>query len=301
MTVNYPEEILIEKGWMAYTNCEINNSGDSDLHNMIISVEGPYNWFEFQKNTTDIIPVNNTIEFTTKIYVPPETSIGSYNFSLKLKSNEMNAEKNFSVRVFETRDDLLLYQVNSLRGDLSDLEKEARSIENNGKNMTFAKGILDQISTKLDSAEEHITGKMYDNVTEDVRDAEKLFIEARFELSNSSRPSEILGIQLSPTILLIIAAIIIVLSIGVLTYLVRKNKIKNKVRTPNLKVKELVVDNQKIKELEQEIQKVKESQTMIEGEYRDNIISKESYDELKTKYQQKLMELESEIKKLRGY
>ena len=89
MVVSYPKEILIEKGWMAYSNFLVNNSGDSDIHNLVISIEDPYNWFEFRENRTDIIAVNNATSFIAKIDVPAETLVGSYNFSLKLKSDEL--------------------------------------------------------------------------------------------------------------------------------------------------------------------------------------------------------------------
>lgn len=304
VTVDYPEEILIEKGWMGYADCIVNNTGDIDIHNVVVSVEGSYNWLEFQKSTADIITVSNATEFITKIYVPNETSIGSYNFSLELKSDEISIEKDFTVIVFETRDDLLLYQVRNLRSNLNDLKIEAGEVETTGKNVTFIRDILNQIKAKLDLSEEQITEKMYNNVTENIREAEKLFIMAEFELSNPSRSEEtkpFLDINLSSNELLIFSSVGIILSLVALTYLVRKIKIQNKVRVPNLKVKELVVDNQKLKDLEQEIEKIRESQRMIEGEYRDNIISKESYDELRSKYQEKLLGLETEIKKVRGY
>lgn len=303
MTITYPEEILIERGWMEYANLIVNNSGDNDLHNLTVSAEGYYNWFEFQKNTTPVIIVNNETEFITKIYVPVDISVGSYNFSLKLTSNEISTRKNFVIRVFETEDDLLLYQINSLRNDLSGLEGQAKKTEDAGNDMTFAKDALSQIKTKLDLAEEQITNKMYNNATENIRDIEKLFIEAKFDISNPHKSGETLGsINVSAKdVVFYSSGIGIILLIATLIYLVKRVKIQNKIRIPNLKVKEVVVDDKRIKEMEQEIEKTKESQVIIENEFKENMISKGSYDELKMKYQQKVLELESEIKKLRGY
>jgi hypothetical protein len=93
----------------------------------------------------------------------------------------------------------------------------------------------------------------------------------------------------------------IIVLLTALIYLVRKIKIENKVRLPNLRLKELIVENSRLKVLEQEIEKIKESQNIIEEESKESMISKESYDELKVKYQEKLLELESERKKVRGY
>lgn len=300
ITIDYPEEILIEKGWMGYANCIVNNSGDVDLHNIVVSVEGSQNWFEFQKSTAPIIPAGNSTEFMNKIYVPNDTQADTYSFLLKVGSDEASATKNFKIIVFETRDDLLSYQVNKFRSELSDLEDQIKNIETSGRDVSFAKNLSSQIKTNLDLADEQIASKLYSNVTQNINNIEKLFIEANFDLSNPS-DVEVANASLSSNYLILFVVLGVVLLAIPLTFLVRKTKISNRVRIPNLKIKELVVDNKKIKELEQEIQRTKESQSMIDGEYKDNVISKESYDELRLKYQQKLTELEGEIKKLRGY
>lgn len=302
MIVDYPEEILIESGWMGYANCIINNSGDADLHNVVISIGGSPNWFEFQKNTTDVISPNSTTEFIAKIYVPSEYSIGDYNFALEIKSYEVNFSKDFVVKVFGSRDNLLLYQIKNLRNNLSTLEEQTNKIGSTGKDVTFVRGIIDQIGSELNLTEGYVADKLYSNATESIKNAENLFIKANFELSNPSKIEEkpFLNSISSNDIMLFSLSGIALLAIA-LVFFAGKLKLNNRVRIPNLKVKEVVVDNKKINELEQEIGKIKESQGMIEGEYKDNVISKDSYDELKSRYQQKLAQLESDIKKLRGY
>ena len=298
-----PEEILIERGWTKYVSFLLNNNGDADVHNVNISIEGYYNWLELQKNTINSIASNNYTELVTKVNVPSNTETGSYNFSLEIKTDEMSAEKNITVRVFEDTDALLLYQINGLRDDLSTLETQAQSMESSGTNMAGVKNILRQIRNSLDYAEANVTVKMYGNVTGNILSAQKLFIEAEYDLANPPKPAEtgLLNFDLFPIELIALSSVIIASLLAIIIFLVRKNKISNRVRIPNLKLKEAIVENGKMKDLERDIEKTRESQRMIEEEYRNNIISKESYDELRLKYQQRLSELENEIKKARGY
>ncbi len=305
MIVEYPEEILIERGWTKYISISVNNTGESDLYNINVFIEGNFrDWFEFQNNEALVIQINERIEFVSKISVPYDTQIGSYKFSLNINSDEINYKTDFTVRIFETREDLLLYRIQSLKNDLNELEKEADKVEAGGLNLTAAKEIFQEISTELNLAEEQIYNKMYTQVTESIRDIERLFIKARFEVTNPPKieVEEIKEISLSnkDTLLFLSGIGIVILSTS-LIYLVRKVRKENKVRLPNLRLKELIIESRRLKELEQEIEKVKESQKIIEEEYRGEMISKESYKELRLKYQERLLELEVEKRKIRGY
>jgi len=305
MIVEYPEEILIERGWTKYISISVNNSGESDLYNVKVFIEDSFpDWFEFQNSEALVIQISEKIEFVSKISVPYDTPIGSYEFSLNINSNEINYKTDFTVRVFGTREDLLLYRIQSLNNDLNKLENEADKIEAGGLDLTAAREIFQEISSEINLAEEQVYNKMYTEVTESIRDIERLFIKARFEVTNPSKIEieEIKEISLSnKDILLFLSGIgIVILSVS-LIYLVRKVRKENKVRLPNLRLRELIIESKRLKELEKEIEKVRESQKIIEDEYREEMISKESYEELRLKYQERLLELEGEKRKIRGY
>lgn len=306
VTIYCPEEILIEKGWTNFISFSVNNSGDVALKNASATIDGAFSkWFELQSNKIDALEVNKETDLIAKVSIPSEIVIGNYNFSFSVKSSDASGKKDFTVRVFESRDDLLLYQIQNLKNNLSELEKEADKIESTGKNLTSARGILYQINSELNSAKDQINNKQYTQVTETIRDVGKLFIEASFDISNPPGPIETKGDEnlnvSSKDIFFISLGIGIVVLLTALIYLLRKIKIENKVRLPNLRLKELIVENKRLKEVEKEIEKTKEAQSIIEEESKENMISKESYDELKVKYQEKLLELEGERRKVRGY
>jgi len=305
MIVEYPEEILIERGWTKYVSFSVNNSGESDLYNVVVFIKGKtLEWFEFQNNESDVISVGEKIDFVSKISVPFDTPIENYRFSLNINSDEISYETDLTVRVFGTREDLLLHRVQSLRSDLRKLESEASKIESGGVNLTSAISIFQEIRSELNSVEEQIYNKMYTEATESFREIEKLFIKARFEIENPSKieVEEIKEISITvEDLMLFFSGVGIILLFTSLIYLVRKIRKENKIRLPNLRLKELIIESKKLKELEQEVEKVKEDQGIIEEEYKQRMVSKESYEELRLKYQEKLLELEEKRKKLRGY
>lgn len=306
MVVDFPEEMLVEKGYIMNSIFSINNNGESNLYNVKISIEGNNsNWFELQTNKTDRIEINKTKEIMTKISIPKNILIGNYNFSLNIVSDELVYRKNFVISVFESRDDILAYQVQGFRSDLNEMEEEAKKIETKNVNLSYAEDIFYQIRSEINLADDQIRNKMYSQLTETIRDIEKLFIKARFEISHppnvtESKDTRSIDIFSKDNTILFLGVGIVLLFVS-LIYLVRKTKIENKIRIPNLRIKELIRESKKLKEIEDEINKMKESQGIIEEEYKESMISKESYEELRLKYQERLMELEGERRKERGY
>jgi hypothetical protein len=295
ISTSCPDELLIQKGWTNFISFSVNNSGDTNLSNISANIQGDFpNWFEFQNSKIDTLEVNKEVDLVAKVSIPSDISIGNYNFSFSAKSNDVSGKKDFTVRVFESRDDLLLYQIQSLRNNLSELEKEAGAIESTGKNLTSARVLFYQINSELNTAQDQVNSKQYTQETETIRDVEKLFIEATFDVSNPAGPIETKSNQnfdiSSKDVFFMSLGIGIIVLLAALIFLVRKIKIENKIRLPNLRLKELIVENKRLKEVEQEIEKIKEAQNIIEEESKENMISKESYDEL-----------EGERKKVRGY
>ncbi|NIM46965.1 MAG: hypothetical protein GTN40_02280 [Candidatus Aenigmarchaeota archaeon] len=305
MVVEYPEEILIERGWTKYISISINNTGESDLYSVKVFIEGSFpDWFEFQNDEALVIQMAEKIEFVSKISVPYDTPIGNNVFYLNIESDEINYKTDFVVRVFGTREDLLLYRIQKLKNDLNKLENEASSVEAGGINLTSAKIIFQQISSELKLAEGQVYNKMYTQVTESIREIERLFIKARFEVSNPPQieVEEIKEFDIfNKDVLFFSSGVGIVVLLASLIYLIRKFRRENKVRLPNLRLRELIIESKRLKELEEEIEKTKESQDIIEEEYREKMLSEESYKELRLKYQERLLELESKKRKIRGY
>ncbi len=312
ISVIYQKDLLIERGWVKYLSFIVENTGDVNLHKVNALIEGTYSdWFEFQENKADIILSGERKEFIAKVSVPYDINIGDYKFSLNVDSDETLFREDFTVRTFESEDGLMLYQINGFRARLSELEDEAIRVESDGNNLTSAKETLYQVKNSLDFAEEQVRNKMYIEATDSIREIEKMLKKAEYDISNpipnvdnamgmGTEKIESISLLLKDFSPYLYSISIILLVISII-YLIKKIQIKSKVRVPNLGIKEMVVDNKRLREVEQEIGKVKESQSIIEEEYKNSLVSKESYDELRVKYQETLLNLEAERKRLRGY
>ena len=304
LQIEYPEEVLIEKGWTKYISISINNTEfERDLYNVRLFIEGSFSdWFEFQKDEVNLIPKNKAETFIAKISIPYETEVGSYQFFLNIKSDEVSYKKEIVVRVFETRDDVFLYQIQVLRNKVVKLESDAYTIEKLGKDASTVRILIDGIKSSLDLAEQQLHDKMYNDVTETILDVQDQMKKVDFELLTAPvYEVEEENWWESREFLLISTGSLIIVLLLALVYLVRKVKLKSRVSLPTLKIKELVIENKRLKELNIEIQKTRESENIIEEEYKQGLISKESYEELKLKYEEKILQLEEEIKKVRGY
>jgi len=294
----YSEEILIERGWMKYLNIIVKNVGNEELHNVTISVEGIYpEWFEVQTNKTSLLSINETSTFILKLSISSVAETESYFFSLTVKSDEVSDKKNFTVSIFKSRTELMLYQIQILRDNINELEEETNDAERIGMGVTMVRDILKEAKYLLDASENQVNDNMYNQATETINEVRDLIKKVEYELSIVSPipPITVLGVPWEWILLLIIIAFILIF------YLIRKKVKMAHIRVPGLKVglhiKKLILDGKKLKNLEEELENLKESENLIEEEYKEGLISKESYNELKSKYEEKILNIENELKK----
>jgi hypothetical protein len=302
ITVNCPSEVLIEKGWSNYVSFSFRNTGSTDLTGIGVYVDGVHrSWFDIT-NQTSTIKVGESTGILAKVLVPSDVAIGDYSFSLILESGQLDYANNFTLRIFNNRDDMMLYQIKVYEDRLAEMRAKVDSIDNSSLNMTYARSLFDQIDNETKLAEISVKTGNYVQATEYIREVDGLVIKASFEVSNPPVVEDTKSQQVPlDSILIYTPLAVIAFLLTMLIYLLRKTKIKNRVRIPNLRIREAVIDNKKLTQLESEIRKTLDSQMLLEDEYKQGLISKGSYDELKTQYQEKIVELGSRKKDLRGY
>lgn len=92
--VDYPKEILIERGWVKYFNAVVMNDGDLNLKNVTISFDGEFpQWFEVQTNETSLLQVNSNASFFVKLSVPSDAEAKIYSFIIYSKAKKLQAAK----------------------------------------------------------------------------------------------------------------------------------------------------------------------------------------------------------------
>ena len=288
------------------------NSGDIALDNVEVFISGgKSSWFEVQTEKTGISP-NQTASFIVKLYVPLEEEKGKYEFSLNARSDEASASEDFTIRIFTSRSEMVLYQIQGFRDSISNLKQEADRAEKMGKDVDSIKELLYEAESLLNAASNFVTNGLYEDATENIIDAENFMKKAEYDLSIP--PAEI--IETVETVsfewILIIALLIIILGMF-LFFVFKGHRVVRRVpilnlnkppvrKVPGLKIKKLLdrggsmlgnrLDRRRpSKKTEDEIIRLEEAEGLLEEEYKEGLISSESYEELKSKYEEKILNL----------
>jgi hypothetical protein len=297
---DYPKEIMIEVGWLKYFNIVLKNNGDLKLDNVSVSFDGESpQWFEVQNNNLDVLQPNNNASFLVKLNIPSNTESKSYSFILFAKSKEITDSRAFSVRIFNTEADMLLYQVDQLEIEIEDIERNATKVEESGKNVTEVKNTLDQAKEYAASSKDYINRGDYEKVTELIIELGKLIKEASFDLSIASPNKGTTSSSNDSMSLIVLINVIGIIAIAIILILLKRSKKENIIKTPIVKIKEIVMEGKDVKNLENELKGIENSRNLLEEEFKENLISKESYDELKTKYERLMEEISAKIERNR--
>ena len=95
--------------------------------------------------------------------------------------------------------------------------------------------------------------------------------------------------------ILILALSIIIILLLLWFFVFKKHKINKKIpgSIPGLKIKRFVLKKKDKKRSKNQIEDMEEAASLLEEEYREGLISKKSYEEMKTKYEEKILELKT--------
>ena len=293
--VDYPNDIMIESGWMQYFTVTVKNSGELNLNNVSINFDGEFpNWFESEIKQKDLLESNTNTSFLVKINVPSGLESKVYPFVLNAKSKQASDSKNFNVRIFKTRAEMMLYQVQKLEIQADEIERNASKLEDLGKDITSITEVLNEIKYSLKEIKNYISINEFEEAISSMKDANILIKEAAFDLivaPPKETPSPVN--QLQPEI---IAYITIPLMLIIIFYLVIQKRKKEPLMHPVDKIKGIVLEG-KVNAPSNELAEAENSRNLLEEEFKENLISKESYLELKEKYEKRIMELKAETER----
>ncbi|MFH0928966.1 MAG: hypothetical protein V1818_01255 [Candidatus Aenigmatarchaeota archaeon] len=289
----YDENVLIEKGWVRYLSIEVYNTGNTALNNVELLVEGEKSgWFDVQDNGKSISP-EESASFLIKLYVPVEEENGKYSLSLSAKSDEVSTWEDFTVEIFASRTDSLLSEIQDFSDQIISLKSEADRIASDGSDVSSVRAQLEQASTLMEAATGDVYSRLFDQAVEKIREVEILVTKAEYDLSiaTTSPVTQARGMSLE-TILIIVLSIIIISMF--LWFFVFRGKLKTKGtprKIPGLKLKRLIRQEKEDSKVDDQIRSLEEAKSLLEEEYREGLISRHSYDEMRTKYEEKILSL----------
>jgi hypothetical protein len=65
-------------------------------------------------------------------------------------------------------------------------------------------------------------------------------------------------------------------------------------KIPGLKIKRLIKQEKNRRKPEDDVKSLEEAASLLEEEYREGLISKESYEEMKSKYEEKILSIKTQ-------
>lgn len=289
--VEYPTDIMIESGWMQYFNVVVKNNGDSSLTNVSIYFDGEFpEWFEPQIKQKDVLEPENNASFLVKINIPYNLESDVYPFILNVRSKEARNSETLDVRAFKTKADMMLYQIQKIEVEADAIEKNATKLESLGKDITAITDVLNEIRYSLTEAKSYVNINEFDRATKLIKSIEILIKEATFDLTVApSKESEEPTTQFQPEIIIYIAIPLVLI---VIFYIIIRRRRKEPLMRHVDKIKGIVLEKGSTQS--NELVEIENSRNLLEEEFKENLISKESYVELKEKYEKRIAELKSE-------
>lgn len=296
--VDWTKELEIERGWIGFLLVTVKNSGNVDLSNIFINIQGvDPSWFELPKSFD--LKVGENQSFSIRFAIPMNAKSGNYDGKIIVSSLEAGDEKSFVLRVFASRAELIYYQILSLKKRLQEIENKMLIAEKEGKDTAKVKGLLDDARDKLMIAERYLNEKLYDDAKEMTEMAREYLDKAEYELQIAKpveRPvlADLIA-ALRKWLLLILMAVIGSATL-ILILVIRSRKYEMKVSIPPEVLKRAIIGVVSAQKLREEKEKLNKILAILEEEYREGIISKESYEELKKKTEEKIAEIEKKLK-----
>jgi hypothetical protein len=326
-----PEEVHVERGGSAALIITLNNSGEAAVQGISISLEGlNRNWYEVVKSTTTL-EAGEIFDILIKINVPEDAEGGVYPFNITITSQETTVKREVRVRVFESRKELVEFELEATEKRLHLVQKRLIKAMSEGRNVTEGLDYIDKATESLSEAKRYLKAGEYseallaieaamahlDRVNE-IIDKAPLIIRETIP-TVTPQPTPVIPTKMLIGIgALILVLILIVAFFGIKWYKSFKEFAENidmrigpvrsvpqprekkspKPIRPTTEKKSLPKPSDKFLELRAERDKVRKLLDMLNAQRRDGLISKTTYRELKEKNEKRLREIEEKLKEL---
>jgi len=266
----------------------IKNTGNQPLTNVEVKLLGiDESWYRIKNNTLKIFEPNSTMVF--EVYLtPPKVKPQEMTIAFYFKSFELVDSKNIKLKVFASREDMLLDELKELKAKIVELKSKTADAKLENKNVTEVEKIIKQAEELANYIEDLIKSKDYDLAAKKLYEL-RLLIDKGFYLLEIAQP--IIRFEWEKIVFIVsIIAIIVVASTIVMLYIVSVRKVrKSLAKALESSLKEL----SKVKEEKVHVAKIDEERyrkvlETLEKEYKEGIISKETYEELKKRILERL-------------
>ncbi|MFH1409103.1 MAG: NEW3 domain-containing protein [Nanoarchaeota archaeon] len=274
----FPDELLLERGGVAYIIIEIRNTGDTDFFRINSVFEGiPREWWELIREVGDLKP-NGIGYLITRVEVPIEADPKRYPSFIRIQTPGIEESMEYNVEIFESKEELLRARIRKLKELIITLETESAAVAQGGVDINPVLILLERSTRLLGVAESYLGEGRLIETTESVDEVQNLLEEARYRLSLLSAPKTTI-IEVIPFWVYVLVGLVIIITIISVLYF--KGWVQAFRRSVSLRM--MAEQKPVISKGESEFSDSKMLAT-LKKHYDDGLISAESYKELRKKY-----------------
>jgi len=258
----------------------------------------PPDWVTIEPNNISSMNADESGIFTVQLIVPRGES-GERLVNVVAHSTEASDDKDFMLRIFTSKKDLINFELTRLRARLEELRDRADTARVAGHDTSDVDDLLDDAESEIKLAEGYLKEDLYDPALESIYTAWQLLDEAD-DLLDEMR----IGFAIPWEVLIIIVAGII---IAILVFFLRRySRNLNIIARGRMSEARQVAGT--IKSAGTETSRLREEKgktvrmlNLLQQQHAQGIISKEAYESLKSRSEQRIAELDKKIREsIRG-
>lgn len=288
--VNLTKEIDVELGGVSVMNLVVRNSGNVALKNISINMSGvENNWISIPDNFD--LDANETKSINIGFNIPANAKVGVYNGTIVVGNNEIQDNSSFVLKIFASREELYLYKIQVLKDRVKNVEKEIIQAQNEGKEVSDARTLLDNAREKVTEAEISLNNQDFESTSDAITMANDYLDRAEFEVQIAKVAPKSFTQKWIFYAIVILGAMLIAFVIWIILRLK-----KMELKLSGVSLKRVFMGRASYKQLEKEKDKLEKILALLDKEYKQKMISKESYDEIKGKNMEKLNQVNDILK-----
>ncbi len=253
----------------------------------------PESWVTVEPVNLSRISSGGTAIFTVQLLVPRGES-GDRKVKVVARSKESTDDSDFTLRIFTSRQDLISFELARLRAKLEELRERSRKAAEAGFDTGRVDDTLDDAEREIELAEQYLREELYDASLESVYTAWKLLDKAE----------DLLDLMLAGFSLpwWLIVIIIFALVTVVLFFLYRKISrnlsvmVRGRLSEARQVAGTIKGSGAEVDSLRDEKARVTRMLKLLETQHKQGIISKEAYDSLRKRSEQRLGDIDKKIR-----
>jgi uncharacterized membrane protein len=288
-----PDEIGVMAGLPRRFNIEVEAAGGT-VHNIWLGLEGvPDDWLIINPANISSLAAGESAIITVQITTERGDS-GERTVKAVAHSTESTDEEEFLLRIFTSKKDLINFELVRLKARLDELRDKAEQARESGFDTGEVDDLLDDAEREIKLAEGYLREGLYDAALDSVYAAWDLLDRAEKLLDRL-----LAGVAM-PWWLLLIVVFALVVAVLILLYRKISGNLRillrgrlSEARQVAGTVKGAGLETERIRE-----EKVKTARmlALLESQFKQGIISREAYQSLKSRSEQRIAELDKKIR-----